>query len=546
MGYRRRIGWGLIALAVWSIALAVDDGQPTLEINWPDAPPGARLRDDGWFAPRQPTAPSPELPEEVTNAFIIPIKDVIRQSLSDAIQRKVVICKGKGAELVIFDIDTPGGSVAVMDEICQVISEDLADVTTVAYVGREAMSAGAIISLSCDVIIMREGTLIGDAMPIMIGPSGMQPLAKAERAKIESYMLGKVRLIAEQRGHNIALCEGMVSLGIEVWLVRHAETGELRLINPEDKTWRRQVRRAPGEDVDLDAGAAWVFVDTIDSEEQLVTLTAREAYGVGLCDLIVPDRQAALDHFNVTGEVHELMDTWSEQLVAFLTNPAITGLLLAGGVLCIYMEISSPGFGVAGTLAVVCFAVLFGSRYLTGLAEWWEMALVLVGVALLILEVAVIPGFGVAGVAGILCILVGLLAVMIPNAPDRAPIPRTSMDWDFLRGGFVALCMAAVLVAIGVVLIAKYLPRIPFLNRFMLATAETYTETTATADAPVNRIAPGDVGNVEGMCRPVGRVRFGEVLVDAVSEGEVIESGVAVRVVRRDGNRVVVERTGDA
>ena len=277
-----------------------------------------------------------------------------------------------------------------------------------------------------------------------------------------------------------------------------------------------------------------------------MTLTAQEAYGVGLCDSIVPDRQAALDHFNVTGEVQELTDTWSEQLVAFLTSPVITALLLAGGVLCIYLEINSPGFGVAGILGIACFVVLFGSRYLTGLAEWWELALIVVGVALLILEVAVIPGFGVAGVAGILCILVGLLAATIPNAPDRAPIPRTPMDWDFLKGGFLALCMAAALVMIGVILIAKYLPRIPFLNRFMLATAKAYTETTATADAPVNRIAPGDVGTVEGMCRPVGRVRFGEALVDAVTEGEAIEAGAAVRVVRRDGNRVVVERTGDA
>ena len=549
MGHKRVILLVVAALAVLSAGLMAIEPEPTAAPAnpWPNAPEGAVIRETGWFAPPQPTVPSPQPPAEVTKAFIIPIKGAIRQTLADAIRRKVAICKGKGAQLVLFDIDTPGGSSKVMDEICQVISEDLADITTVAYVEREAMSAGAIISLSCDAIIMREATLIGDAMPIMVGPDGsLQPLPEAERAKIEEYYLGQVRVIAEQRGRSIPLCEGMVSIGIEVWLIRHTETDELKLINPDDKNWRRQVRQAPGTDVEVDVDASWLYVDTIDSNKRLVTLTALEAYGVGLCDLIVSDRRGALDHFNVTGDVQELTDTWSEQLVALLTSPAVTGVLLAVGILGAYVEFRTPGFGVGGSVAIACFAMVFGARYLTGLAAWWEIALILVGCILILLEVAVIPGFGVAGVSGILCLLVGLVATMISNAPDEMPIPHTEMDWSLLQGGFFGLCMGAVLALVGAALLTKYLPKVPVLNRLMLASAPAYTETTASPDSPLNKIAAGDVGKVESPCRPVGRARFGDDLVDVITEGDVIETGATIRVLHRDGNHVVVEKTDEA
>ena len=99
-----------------------------------------------------------------------------------------------------------------------------------------------------------------------------------------------------------------------------------------------------------------------------------------------------------------------------------------------------------------------------------------------------------------------------------------------------------VLSVIGAIVLSKYLPKIPIASRLILAPAAEYTGTTAS---PLDRIAAGDIGIVEGDCRPVGKVRFGEELLDGVTEGDMIQAGAEVRVLRRAGNRVVIERVSE-
>jgi len=507
---------------------------------WPEAPANALFRDQGWFAPPEPTSPAAR-PAEPVNVFVIPIKDEISGAMADAVRRKVALCKGKGADLVIFEMDTPGGGLDPTMDIAEMITKDLAGVYTVAFVPDEAISGGAIVSLACNEIVLAPTGRIGDAMPIMIGPQGLQPLPKHERAKIESYLRNRIRILAEENGHSIALAEGMVTLEIEVWLVRHRRSGELRVVNPDKDGWRRKVTDPP--DSDENPKAEWDYLRTVDSKDELVTLTGREAHAVALTRDLIETRRELLSDLNVTGGPEILADTQIERLIAFLTSPAATTLLFAIGILGAYTEIRTPGFGAPGIVAIVCFAVLFGSRYLTGLAEWWELIVLAIGVALLILEVTVIPGFGIAGIAGIICILVGLMAIILPNAPGELPIPRTKLDWEFFSAGLFALLLGLVLSVIGAGLVGRYLPKMPGANKLILAEAAAYSETTATVRSPVHHVAVGDEGIVESPCRPIGKVRFGSDLVDAVTEGDMIEPGARVTVLRRAGNRVIVERT---
>ena len=99
---------------------------------------------------------------------------------------------------------------------------------------------------------------------------------------------------------------------------------------------------------------------------------------------------------------------------------------------------------------------------------------------------------------------------------------------------------------IGAGLLARYLPNIPIANQLVMAPVEVPNEAPVTADAPVRKIHVGSIGVVEGVCRPAGKVRFGQDLVDASSEGEVVGHGVRVRVVRYDGNRLMIEKMEDA
>ena len=522
-----------LALALAAAATAQDAAPPPTD--WPDAPEGARLRAEGWFAPRAAAANA----EPFTTVFVIPIKTDINPSLVDAVRRKISVCKGKGADLVIFELDTPGGRLDAMEDICAFITDDLADAHTVAFVNPDAFSAGAIISLACNEIVTTQASKIGAATPILISADGgLADVQEAERAKIESATRAIARALADPNGHSIVLAEAMITMGVEVWMIQDTTTGELQLVNPDKDNWRQAVTDVPN--VEANPGASWRYLRSVDSDEDLVTLIGREAYDLGLADALVEDRAALLAHLKVEVEPTELTDTWSEKLAAFLTNPPIAGLLMMLGILGVYVEIRTPGFGAPGIMGIVCLALAFGSRYLTGLAEWWEIALIIVGVVLLILEVAVIPGFGVAGIAGLACLVVGLLAVIVPNAPGDIPIPRTPLDWSFFTEGLMAMAIGFVLSIVGAAILTKYLPRLPLANKLILADAPVYDDITAPDHDAVRGVSVGDVGVVEAMCRPVGKARIGTALIDVVTEGEHIDAGTTVKVLQTTGNRIVV------
>ncbi len=509
----------------------------------PAPPPDARVTPQGWFP--APDVDHPELPQTVQQAFVIPIHGPITATTAAAVERKVIRCRGAGAELVIFDMDTPGGQSGAMLDIVRLILDGLRDTYTVAYVNPEAFSAGAIISLACEEIVVSPTAVIGDAMPIMVGPGGqLQPIPPEERGKIESAMRAEVRTLAKNNGYSVPLCEGMIDMSMELWLVRRIETRELRIVEADE--WRQRVANPPEPTDKPREDAEWELLRVVDDAEEIVTATADEAVFLGLASGSSESLDALQEQFNVAGAAEVLADTWSERLVAFLTSPAVASVLLFVGLLMMYTEINSPGFGVPGALAVLCFAVLFGSQFLTGLAQWWEIGLFALGVVLLALEVFVIPGFGVAGIAGLLCMGVGLLAMFVSNAPDELPIPTTDLDWGLLADGVIAVALGFMAAVVGAVVIAQYLPKVPVANKFFLAPAEGAGDAPAAESSPVGRIAAGDVGVVEGMCRPVGTVRFGEDLLSAVAEGQYIEPGRKVRVLERRGNRVVVEPAEEA
>ena len=531
---------GMVLVCFCAPAMA-QEAEPAPRPDWPDAPAGAALREEGWFAPRTPTAPVASLPKDATKAYLIPVRAPITASLADTIGRKVMLCKARGAELVIFDLDTPGGSSRAMADICAMITEDLANARTVAFVNPDAFSAGAVIALACDEIIVTSRAKIGAATPILVSPrGGLVPMSDAERAKFESAARAEIRVLAEQNGYPTAICESMITMGIEVWLVRNKQTSELKLVDPTEGGWGQKITNPPGDPAN--AAAEWEYLRTVDAEDEILTLTGRQAVKIGLAEQTADQVPDVMTYLGVPGEPIRLTDTWSETLVRFLTNPMVAGLLFTLGILGAYTEIRTPGFGVPGFLAIVCLGLALGSRYLTGLAEWWELAVLAIGLVLLILEIAVIPGFGIAGIAGLICILVGLVTIIQATAPGEIPIPRTKLDWQFFTDGLFSLMMGLILSVVGAALLGKYLPKLPLANRLILSAAGGYTTTTATEAAPVNEVSAGDIGVVEGMCRPIGRARFGEALVDVVTEGDSIEPGQRVRVLHRDGNRIVVER----
>jgi membrane-bound serine protease (ClpP class) len=209
------------------------------------------------------------------------------------------------------------------------------------------------------------------------------------------------------------------------------------------------------------------------------------------------------------------------------------------------VEFSTPGLGLPGLAALICFGVLVGSKYLIGLANWVEIALVAGGIVLLLVEVFVLPGFGITGIAGIVCLLAGLFGMLVKNAPDRLPWPQTSVDWEVFTDGALGLLIGLGGFAVFAVVLAKYLPRLGLFSGLVLVPSRGDVRDDRAGGGVVGRTEPqvGDIGIVASTLRPAGKVRFGQTLADCVAQAEFLEQGTQVKVAEVHGNRIVVQST---
>lgn len=483
-----------------------------------------------------PSRPRPELPAEVTQAYIIPIRDDIMPSMLDAIRRKLVTVKGQGAELIIFDFNTNGGRVDTADEIAKLIREELGDIRTVAWVNSKAISAGAWLALTCDEMVMVPHGKIGDCAPIAMGGE----LKGVQREKVESYITADFRLAAEANGYPVAVLKSMVRMDMEVWLVESIDTGHLRYVDAG--TWRSRIDGAPGATTQPTvAKAEWRFVKVAVPKGELLTATTSEAREFGLVKAIVGDMAELQKLYNITVTPTVLSDNWGENIAAFMTSPLVTGLLVMLAMFFGYIEINTPGFGIGGMMALICLAILFASRYLTGLAQWWEIAVFVVGVILLMLEVFVTPGFGVLGISGGFLCVVGLLAMLIANPPEKLPIPAPGLMREMFVDGLFGLASGFLAGCALCVVVGRYLPKLPIASRLVLADVPTDDALPADPASTIRRIAQGDTGITETACRPAGKARFDDELIDVMTEGGFLTAGTTIVVMRNEGNRLVVE-----
>jgi membrane protein implicated in regulation of membrane protease activity len=144
-------------------------------------------------------------------------------------------------------------------------------------------------------------------------------------------------------------------------------------------------------------------------------------------------------------------------------------------------------------------------------------------------------------VLGVIFCGVGLLAMLMPYSPGKW-LPATPLDWRLFTNGVLGVTAGFVGAVVAALVLAKYLHALPLAGRLVLPSVVAPVEPTLTEQSPYLRVQAGDMGTVERMCRPVGKVRFGQDLLDASSQGEIIEPGSAVRVLRREGNRLIVEK----
>lgn len=419
-------------------------------------------------------------------SFIFPQKKVhiayiegdIDLGLAPYISRVVSDAEKDNADAIIFKINTFGGRVDAATQIKDAIIGT--DLLTIAFINNRAISAGALIALSCKKIVMVSGSSIGAATVV-------DQTGEKVGEKYQSYMRSEMRSTAEKNGRRVDIAEGMVDERIVV----------------------------PG------------LVDST----QLITLTSEEALKYGIADTLMNHLDEVFALFNIQdAEKIYQKSNWAEDVVRFLNNPIVSSILIMIGIFGLIAEVKSPGWGVPGTAGLIALALFFGSSYILQLASVIEILMFIVGLGLLLIEIFVIPGFGVAGISGIILIIASLFLAMLGADPF--------LDFTAVSAAIIKLTVGFVAALIFIFLLARFLPKSNLFKKFILSEEEKATE-GYTSRTNLSELL-GAEGKAVTTLRPAGTAEINGKRVDVVTDSEYIEHGKPIIVTAVEGMRVVV------
>ncbi len=332
--------------------------------------------------------------------LILTAEGPVTPAMREYLRRGIQIAEKRDAELLIFQLNTPGGNIEPMNTMVQDIR--LSQVPVVVYIqprGAMAGSAGTVITLAGHVAAMAPETTIGAASPV--GPEG-QDLGQTMEAKVKNMLKATVRSLAERRG-------------------------------------RRAVQRAE------------------ETGEGARAVSANEAYQAGLIDFIANDLAELiqkLDGFKVTlasGErtIHtqgamseQLRISLIEQMLSILTNPNVVFLLLTIGVQAILIELYSPGGWVAGFIGVVCVALaMYGLGVLP--VNWFGLIFLATAFVLFVLDIKA-PTHGALTAAGVGSLIIGALVLF--NSPGVPSFQRVSVPLVIIVSVMIGIVFTGMLL----------------------------------------------------------------------------------------------------
>jgi membrane-bound serine protease (ClpP class) len=332
-------------------------------------------------------------------ALVLTIDGPITPATQEYLSRGIKVAGQRAAELLIVQLNTPGGGLDAMNQMVQdILASHVPVVIYVSPRGAWAGSAGTVITLAGHAAAMAPETAIGAASPV--GSQG-ENLPTTEETKVKEIMRATVRSLAERRG----------------------------------------------------AEAVKLAEDTI---EKARAVSAGEALQVGLVDFIaadLPDLLKQLDGFSVEtidgpralhtagATVDFLPMTFIEQLLLMLTDPNVVFLLLSIGVQAIFIELSSPGGWVAGFIGAVCLALaVYGLGVLP--VNWFGLIFLVIAFVLFIVDIKA-PTHGALTTAGIGSFIVGALVLF--NSPGTPQFQRVSLPLVILVGILTGILFAIII-----------------------------------------------------------------------------------------------------
>lgn len=432
-----------------------------------------------------------------TPVYILPVQGQITTPTFYILNRGLKLAQENGVKTVIIDMDTPGGGLGPTLKIMEALSKFDGEVYT--FIDPEAISAGAFISIATDRIYFSPDAIIGAAEAVS---STGQEIPEGMQRKINSYIQAKVRSMTE------------------------------------DYRYRGDVMRAMSDpNYELKIG------DKVLKEEgELLSLTASEAMeqygdppepllGAGIYDSIddLLDSVIGADAY----EVRSFEVTWSESLAHYLN--VIAPILLGAGMLLLFVEFKTPGFGIFGIGGIILLAVVFISSHIAGLAGYEAILFFFLGILLILVELFLLPGLIFPAVIGLALVLGSLVWAMSDIWPDE-PI-----DWsgDLFLLPMLNLVLGVFIAIVGAIFVVRFLPRTWVWNKLVLQSAVGDPPprphgSPDTGDAPAQTPSGWpDIGS-EGIAAtdlfPNGQVEIGGKRYEAKTRLGMLDHGTRIRV----------------
>ncbi|MGI9178808.1 MAG: NfeD family protein [Pirellulales bacterium] len=419
-----------------------------------------------------------------------------------------------GSNFIWLRIESGGGAPEQSLVLANWLSGlDPTSVKTVAYVPREARGDAALVALACDELVMHPGATLGG--------EGAATIAGRQAEAIVAAWRGGV---AKLRDRAWSLPAALVVPGITVHRAEEQGSGRVEFFSEAElaaRADRESWRLGPV------VGTGPFAVDGRRGEE------------LGLATHVVDDAEGFRQAYGLEGRIAVAEPGWADQLLEALASPSLAWLLLLIGGAGLYIELKTPGVGFGGFVSMVAFIVYFWSQYLNGTSGWLEVMLFLAGVICVAAEIFVLPGFGVLGLGGGLLVIASIVLASQSFVLPVNDYQIRQMQWSLL--GIIGAAAGVTLLGF---LLRRWLPSTPLLRNVLLQppSEENVFDTGRAALADLI----GCDGTTTTRLAPAGKARIDGSVCDVVSEGPLVEPGVAVRVVDVRGSRVIVRAVGDA
>lgn len=455
----------------------------------------------GFLSPAQGLPSSFEASADQLAVYVIPITGaiskpnlyILRRGLKDAIENK--------ADMLLLNMDTPGGRVDLTIEMMKMLTKF--NGITATYVNPDAISAGSFIAAATKEIYFAPTGKMGASAVIQ---GGGQDVPETARLKIESYLRANIRAITEDYPYRSDVIRAMLDADFEL------KIGD-ELIKPS------------GELLTLTASEALLkYGEPSESLLSLGTFSTVDA----LLDARLGKGKYDIKEFELT--YSEVIAKWMNTFA-----PALLGI----GMLGLFLEFKTPGFGVFGIAGIACLGIFFASQYIAGLAGNEVILFFSLGILLVIAEIFFFPGTLISAISGLALILGSLVWAMV----DIWPSEPFSVSPDLLVEPMMNLVFGLVIAVTGALVLSRFFPG-SWLERSLVLSQSAGGDGQSLRDQRQTSLPQvGSIGVAVTDLFPGGQVEIGGQRFDAHATLGAIDRGITIRVQKVSDFSLIVEPT---